>query len=201
MIDSATFRADGRDHSPTVGAIFSSVAPLIFSLQPSLAAPEGGFLPLRNPHLLAELPDSTQKILGQALFYKRFRDAPREDDFRARFCEASKPFIMSAVLSQPYWDMLFARRRPLAILRPGSNNFLRDRPADESFCPHELWSVMMRLYLYYFVYDDSGSPELSRCGHCGLHVLDKIAIHAIACCGSGCSRVARHDRLATIVLR
>lgn len=68
----------------------------------------------------------------------------------------------------------------------------------------------MRLYLGFYVYDDSCSPELGRCGHCGMQILDRMGIHATTDCGAGCrnapatprwGRVAIHDRLATIFFR
>lgn len=51
MIDSASVRADGRDHSPTVEFIDAAVAPIIEELQPSIAAPDG-VLPLSIPEPL-----------------------------------------------------------------------------------------------------------------------------------------------------
>ena len=81
------------------------------------------------------------------MFHKRLRDALDDDAYTARFSDAFRPPQAAATLNAAYWDMLFARRRLLALLRPGANAFLGQRPADEPFCSQELWAVMMRLYL------------------------------------------------------
>lgn len=129
------------------------------------------------------------------------KDELRENDFRALFFDDAKPPLMSEVLGQPYWDMLFVRHCLPSILHPGDNELLRAIQAEGPFCPHEFRSVMIWLCPGCFVYDDSGSPELARCGHCGLHVLDRTGIHAIDRRVSGYRRVARHERPANIVLR
>ena len=201
VIDSAYIRADGRKLSASVNQIFSKVATLVTALQPSLAAPADGVLPPTDPKALADLPESSQTILSRAVFHKSLRDALEEDAYRARFVDSPKPPPTDAALNTADWEMLFARRRLLALLRPGANAFLRSRPADEPFCPRELWSVMMRIYLGCYVYSDSSGPDPALCGHCGKHVLDRLGIHAIACCSSGWGRVARHDRLAKLFLQ
>ena len=81
------------------------------------------------------------------MFHKRLRDALDEDAYRARFSDAFRPPPTAATLNRADWDMLFARRRFLALLRPGANEFLRQRPADEPFFSQQLWAVMMSLYL------------------------------------------------------
>ena len=201
VIDSASVRSDGRDHSPRIGEILTSMEPMIENLQPYLSPSVGAALPPSDPHLLAELPASTQKILSQAVFAKRFKEVAREDDFKARFDERDKARNTGAPISETEWEILSSRRRILAIMRPGANTFLGARPMDEPFCTKELWSIIMRMYLGCCVYDDSASPALARCGHCGLNLLDRRGIHATTVCPTGWGRVARHDRLASIFLR
>ena len=135
------------------------------------------------------------------MFHKRLGEALSEDDYKARFDSGSNNPRADATLCQEDWDMLFSRRRLLALLRPGANAFLRMRPTDEPFCPQQLWAVIMRMYLGCYVYDDSAGPDLALCGHCGLHVLDRMGIHATTYCSAGWGRVARHDRLAKLYLR
>ena len=81
------------------------------------------------------------------MFHKRLWDALDEDAYRARFSDVFRPPPTAATLNTADWDMLFARRRLLALLRPGANAFLRQRPADEPFCSQRLWAVMIHLYL------------------------------------------------------
>lgn len=58
----------------------------------------------------------------------------------------------------------------------------------------------MSLCLSCHVYEDSSDDDISRCGHCGRNVLDRMRIHSTTACRTGWGRVARHDRLATIFL-
>lgn len=97
--------------------------------------------------------------------------------------------------------MQFVRRRFRALLRPGANAFMRERPADEPFCSQQVWAVMMRLYLGCYFYDDSAGPHSALCGHCGRYVLDSMGIYAIACFQTGWGRVAGHKRLAKLSIR
>lgn len=73
----------------------------------------------------------------------RLRDALRDYDYRARFCDAEKITPTAAVLCPNDWEMLFTRHRLLALLRPGTTLFIRARPADEPFCPQQLSAVMI----------------------------------------------------------
>ena len=69
VIDSAKVRADGRPHSPQTNEIYDRIASTLGDLQFSLSAPVGAVLPPSYPHLLAELPAFTQKMLSQALYF------------------------------------------------------------------------------------------------------------------------------------
>lgn len=157
-------------------------------------------LPLSDPCLLAEFPVPTQRILRQAVFHRRLREVSKEHAFRARFIDAVRPLSVTDVFCAANWEMLAPRRRIFSILRPKANAFLRARPDEEPFCPQEVWSVMMRLYLNCYVNDDSAGPELAHCGHCVHDVLDRMGIHATTACHLRWGRVARHDRLTTIFL-
>ena len=64
-----------------------------------------------------------------------------------------------------------------------------------------MWSMMMRMYLGCYVYDDSAAPTWLRCGCCDELVLDKLGIHAVTTCFTGWGRNARHDRQAIIFLK
>ena len=198
IVDSAKIRADGRPHSPRATDIFEMIAPAINSLQPSLAATAQSVLPPRDPHLLAELPASTQKVLSQAVFHRRFREASRGDDYKARFDSEKHT---GDPICESDWDILATRRRLLAIRMPGANAFLGARPTDEPFCSKELWSTILRIYQGCCVYEDSTAQSPARCGHCGFDVLEKRGTHAMNVCPNGWGRVARHDRLATLFLR
>ena len=132
VVDSAKVRADGRPHSPQINKIYDRIASRLGDLQTSLAAPVGAVLPPSVPHLLAELPASTQNILSQAVFHKRFKEASREDDFKRRFSDNERS--TGAPLDEDDWEILATRRRILAIQLPGANLFLGARPTDEPFC-------------------------------------------------------------------
>ena len=147
------------------------------------------------------MPESPQTVLSQAVFQKRLREALREDEFRLRFCDPLAPVPLNTELPAEDWSMLFTRRRILALLRPGANAFLSTKPDDTPFCSTDMWSMMVRMYLGCYVYDDSSTPTWLRCGCCDELVLDKLGIHAITTCPTGWGRVARHDRQATIFLK
>ena len=147
------------------------------------------------------MPESTQTILSRAVFQKRLREALREDEYRTRFGNPAAPVPPSLDLPAEDWDLLFSRRRILALLRPGANSFLSTRPADTPFCSTDMWSMMMRIYLGCYVYDDSIAQTRLRCGCCDELVLDKLGVHATTNCASGWGRHARHDRQATIFLK
>ena len=187
--------------APTTASIHAVADKLLHALQPSLAAAAGGVLPPRDPLLLSGMPESTQTILSRAVFQKRLREALREDEYGTRFCNPAAPISPSQDLPAEDWDLLFTRRRILALLRPGANSFLSTRPADTPFCSTDMWSIMMRIYLGCFVYDDSTAQSRLRCGSCDEPVLDKLGVHATTNCANGWGRHARHDRQATIFLK
>lgn len=56
-------------------------------------------------------------------------------------------------------------------------------------------SIMMRLYLSFYVYDDSAAPYWLLFGCCDELFLHKLSIHTLAMCHTGWGRVSRHDRL------
>jgi len=201
LIQSADVRAIDREHAPTAANIHAVARRLVDDLQPALAATAGGVLPPSDPLLLSGLPESPQTVLSQAVFQKRLREALREDEFHRRFSNPRAPVPLSKELPAEDWNLLFTRRRILALLRPGANAFLSTKPDDTPFCSTDMWSMMMRIYLGCYVYDDSSTPTLLRCGCCDELVLDKLGIHAITACSTGWGRVARHDRQATIFLK
>ena len=115
----------------------------------------------------------------------RWREALREDDFRKRFRNPKAPIPLFTELPVEDWCLLFIRRRIFALLCPGANSFLSTKPDDTPFCSTDMWSMMMRIYLGYYVYDDSSTPTWLRCGCCEELVLDKLGIHAITACSTG----------------
>ena len=48
-----------------------------------------------------------------------------------------------------------------------------------------MWSMMMRIYLGFYIYDDSAPPVWLRCGFCDELFLEKLGIHAITTCFTG----------------
>lgn len=59
----------------------------------------------------------------------------------------------------------------------------------------------MRLYLGFYVCDDSAAPVWLRCVCCDDIVLFILGFHAVAMFDTDWERVARHDRLAEIFLK
>lgn len=82
IFQSAGVRAVKRRHAPTTDSIFAVAHPLIDSFHLSLAVAEDGVLPPCDSPNLFSFPESTQKVLSQAVFQKRLRDALRNDKFR-----------------------------------------------------------------------------------------------------------------------
>lgn len=132
------------------------------------------------------------------MLQKWFRDALREDQFCSRFCDPEAPVALSKELPSEEWALIITRRRLLALLRPGSNDFLSTKPEDTPSCSRDMWSVIMRLYLGCYVYDDSEAPVWLLCICCEELYLDKLGIYAAAVCSTVWERVARHDRLMTV---
>lgn len=60
---------------------------------------------------------------------------------------------------------------------------------------------MMRLCSGRYDYGDSAEPVWMHCVFCYELFLDKLGIHAVSVSFTGCGRVARRDRLATIFVK
>ena len=73
------------------------------------------------------------------------REALREDDFRRRFCDPLAPVPLNTELPAEDWSLLFTRRRILALLLPGANVFLSNKP------DADMRSTMMCIYLECYV--------------------------------------------------
>lgn len=124
-----------------------------------------------------------------------------EIEFPSRFCDPDALVALSTELPAEYWALLFTRSRLLSLLRPSDNAFLSTKPDDTFFCSRDMRSVMLRLYLVSYVYDDSAAPVWLRCGCCEELFIDKPGIHAVAVCFTGWGGFDRHDRLATILFK
>lgn len=135
------------DFSPTAEIFYASVAVLITDLQPALATHPDGDIPPSYPAVLAELTEYAQAKISRAVYYKRLREAPGEDNYKKRFHNGPNIPLSDAVLFPEDWEIIFARRRLPALIRPSASSFLRMWPAYELFFPQQLWAVMMRIFL------------------------------------------------------